>query len=84
MGLLVLWSTVMHAFTPQQRSKLLANRNVQDVSEKSVSFNPVFKIKAVHQYLAGAPPDQIFLDAGIPINFFKEDYCVNRRPATQI
>jgi transposase len=71
----------MHAFTPSQRSTLLANRNVQDVTEKSVSFTSAFKIKAVHKYLDGASPDQIFLDAGIPINYFKEEYsrfCLKR------
>lgn len=71
----------MHAFTPQQRSKLLANRNVEDVTEKSVSYTSAFKIKAVQQYFDGASPDQIFVDAGIPINFFKEKYskfCLKR------
>jgi hypothetical protein len=65
----------MHALTPSQQSKLLANRNVLEVSEKSVSFTPAFKIKAVHQVIDGVPPDQIFTNAGIPIHFFKEDYC---------
>ena len=65
----------MHALTPYQQSKLLANRNVLEVSEKSVSYTPAFKIKAVHQLMDGVSPDQIFLDAGIPIHFFKEDYC---------
>lgn len=65
----------MHAFTPSQRSKLLANRNVLDVTEKTISFTPEFKIKAVHRYFEGVSPDQIFLDAGIPINYFKENYC---------
>lgn len=65
----------MHALTPYQQSKLLANRNVLDVSEKSVSFTPAFKIKAVHQVIKGVPPEQIFLDAGISIQFFKKDYC---------
>lgn len=65
----------MHALTPYQQSKLLANRNVLEVSEKSVSYIPDFKIKAVHQLMDGVSPDQIFLTAGIPIHFFKEDYC---------
>jgi transposase len=75
MGLLVLWSTEMHALSPSQQSKLLANRNVLEVSEKSVSYTPAFKIKAIHQFIDGVSPDQIFSNAGIPINFFKEDYC---------
>ena len=71
----------MHAFTPSQQSKLLANRNVQKVSEKSVSYTLAFKIKAVRLYLSGSSPDQIFSDAGIPLYFFKADYprfCLKR------
>ncbi len=65
----------MHSFTPKQRSKLLANRNVQAASEKSVTFTPEFKIKAVHFYQEGTSPDQIFEDAGIPLEYFEDDYC---------
>ena len=71
----------MQSFTPKQRSKLLANRNVQDVSEKNISFLPEFKIKSVRQYLGGLSPDQIFENAGFPLEFFKEDYfrqCIKR------
>ena len=81
MGLLVLWSTEMHALTPSQQSQLLANRSVQEVTEKSVSFTSAFKIKAVQQYLDGGLPNQIFLSTGIPIHFFKENYarfCIKR------
>lgn len=65
----------MHAFTPKQRSRLLANRNVQAASEKTVTFTPDFKIKAVHLYKEGTSPDQIFEDAGIPLEYFQDDYC---------
>lgn len=65
----------MHAFTPRQRSKLLANRNVQDATEKTVTFVPEFKISAVKQYLKGVHPNQIFENAGLPLEFFREDYC---------
>ncbi len=67
----------MQTFTPRQRSKLLANRNVQDVSEKTISFTPDFKISSVQQYLDGISPDQIFKDSGLPLEYFKEDYCRN-------
>lgn len=69
------WSTEMQRFTPFQRSKLLANRNVEDVTEKSVQFTSKFKIKAVQQYLDGMKPDEIFESAGIPVSFFKARYC---------
>ena len=65
----------MQSFTPKQRSKLLSNRNVQAATEKTVTFTPDFKIKAVHLYLEGISPDQIFEDAGIPLNYFQDDYC---------
>lgn len=71
----------MQSFTPKQRSKLLANRNVQDVTEKTISFLPDFKIKSVHQYLDGLSPDEIFENAGFPLELFKEDYfrqCIKR------
>lgn len=67
----------MHSFTPKQRSKLLANRNVHDVTDKTVTFIPDFKIKAVHQYLEGASPIKIFEDAGFPVEYFKDSYCKN-------
>lgn len=67
----------MQTFTPNQRSKLLANRNVQDVSEKTISFTPDFKIKSVRQYLDGTSPDQIFINAGLPLEYFKEGYARN-------
>lgn len=74
MGLLIYGVQNMHTFTPQQRSKLLANRCVRNVSEKTVSFNPEFKIKAVLRYLEGISPNQIFHDAMIPLEYFKQNY----------
>lgn len=65
----------MHAFTPKQRSKLLANRNVLNASEKTVSYTSDFKILAVKQFLSGISPNQIFKEAKIPLDFFKEDYA---------
>ncbi len=58
----------MYALMPCQHSKLLANRNVLDVSEKSVSFTPAFKIKAIHQVIKGVPQEHIFLDAEILVD----------------
>lgn len=67
----------MHAFTSQQRSKLLANRHVQDATEKTVTFVPEFKVSAVKLYLEGTHPNQIFKDAGLPLEYFEDDYCRN-------
>lgn len=65
----------MHAFTSQQRSRLLANKNVHEITEKNLYFTPAFKLKAVKQYLAGKQPNQIFFEADIPIEYFKPHYC---------
>lgn len=67
----------MSTFTSKKRSKLLANRNVKDVTEKNVSFESAFKIKAVHKFKDGISPDSIFEEAGIPLEYFKDDYCRN-------
>lgn len=67
----------MHAFTPKQRSKLLANRNIREVTEKTVSFRSEFKIQAIHQYFDGKSPDQIFTEAQIPLDYFLDDYARN-------
>ena len=65
----------MHCFTPRQRSKLLANRNVQNITEKYIFFTTAFKIKAINEYFSGKDPKQIFQEAGIPIEYFKDHYC---------
>ena len=77
MGFLVYGVQNMSTFPPKQRSKLLANPNVRNVTEKTISFTPTFKIKAVHQYLDGINPNSIFEKAGIPLEYFKDDYCRN-------
>lgn len=55
----------------------MANRNVLDVTEKTVSFTPEFKITAIHKYIEGISPDQIFENADIPLEYFLDDYCRN-------
>lgn len=65
----------MHTFSPQQRSKLLANRNVKNVNDKTISFTSEFKIKAVNQYLSGSAADDIFTESGIPLDYFKAGYA---------
>ena len=65
----------MHILSPPQRSKLLANRNVLKITEKHIVFTPGFKLKAVELFLEGISAQQIFIDAQIPIEYFKHDYC---------
>lgn len=65
----------MNRFSAQQRVRILSNPNVQSLSESTISFKPAFKIKAVKQYLAGKSPIQIFMEADLPVEYFKDDYC---------
>nr|BFD65965.1 hypothetical protein HAGR004_09870 [Bdellovibrio sp. HAGR004] len=65
----------MHKLTTTQQAELLTNPNVQKITDGSVVYTPSFKIKATKSYLGGANPDQIFREAGIPPELFKNDYC---------
>jgi hypothetical protein len=65
----------MHKLTLDQQDKLLANPNVQKITEGSVVYTFTFKVKATKSYLSGANADQIFRSEGIPPEFFKSDYC---------
>lgn len=56
-------------FTQEQITKLLANKNVEKCSYKSITYKPAFKIKAVKKYFKeGYSPRMIFEEAGFDIN----------------
>lgn len=65
----------MRKLTSTQQAELLKNPNVQKITDSSVVYTPAFKIRATKSYLGGANPEQIFRDAGIPPEFFKNEYC---------
>lgn len=65
----------MHALSEHQKSELLANPNVKEITDKSIVYTSAFKTKAVELYLAGQNPNKIFSNANIPIDYFKRDYC---------
>lgn len=65
----------MHFLSDAQKRALLENPNVEEITEKQIHFKAAFKINAVERYLEGKSPDDIFKDAGIPIEFFEERYC---------
>lgn len=65
----------MQELSSYQKRKLLENPNVEKITEKFVSFTPDFKSLAVKKYLNGENANEIFLQAKIPIHFFKSDYC---------
>ena len=54
--------------TKEQIEALLRNPNVERCSEKSISYQKDFKIRAVKEYQEGLPPPEIFKRAGFNIN----------------
>jgi|LauGreDrversion4_2_1035121.scaffolds.fasta_scaffold210316_1 transposase len=64
----------MDHLTDDQRRILTKNSNVLKVTKFHLVYKPEFKIKAVELYIKGISPDNIFIDAGIDISFFKERY----------
>lgn len=69
-------------FTKEQIQALLENKNVARCSEKSITCNPSFKLKAVRQYYdEGLSPTQIFIEAGFDITVIEKrmpEYCLQR------
>ena len=58
--------------TQEQVKELLKNNNVSRCSQKSITFSPDFKLRAVKQYYEGRHnPDMIFREAGFDPSIFK-------------
>ena len=51
-----------------QMKELEKNHNVLNVSERSISYSPKFKLKSVKDYQAGKTPSQIFLEQGFDLD----------------
>ena len=51
-------------FTEYQIKELEKNPNVLRVSERSITYHPDFKVKAVLEYQKGKVPSQIFIEHG--------------------
>jgi transposase len=51
-------------YTEYQIKELEKNPNVLRVSERSISYHPTFKVKAVQEYNNGKIPSQIFIEHG--------------------
>jgi hypothetical protein len=51
-------------FTEYQIKELEKNPNVLRVSERAISYNSDFKVKAVMEYKCGKIPSQIFIENG--------------------
>lgn len=51
-------------FTPKQIIQLQKNPNVQNISERSITYTDAFKSQFIDGYFAGKTPRQIFKKAG--------------------
>lgn len=68
-------------FNELQIQQLENNPNVLHVSEKSISYHPDFKLKAVKEWEAGKLPTQIFIENGFVLSVIGADKpakCLNR------
>ncbi|MBV7509310.1 hypothetical protein KW850_29480 [Bacillus sp. sid0103] len=51
-------------YTEFQIKELEKNPNILSASDRSISYNPEFKIKAIKEYKLGKSPTQIFIEHG--------------------
>ncbi|KZN98238.1 transposase [Bacillus badius] len=64
-----------------QIKELEKNPNVLSASERSISYSPVFKLKAVVDYKAGKTPSQIFIEQGFDLDMIGKEQpkrCLKR------
>lgn len=68
-------------FNENQMKMLDNNSNVDHVSERSISYTPDFKMKAVKENLNGKGPAQIFIEHGFDLQMIgseKPKQCLKR------
>lgn len=68
-------------FTDEQRRRLGQNPYILNVSEKSITYDPAFKLAAVKAYEEGLSPMEIFLQAGFDVDLIghrKPKACLKR------
>lgn len=65
----------MAFLSDSDREDLTKNPNVLKVTQSNVAYTPKFKIHAIHKFLKGITPNQIFAEAGINITLFGTDYA---------
>jgi transposase len=68
-------------FNSFQMKQLEKNSNVIKVSERSISYKPEFKVKAVLENLKGKSPVQVFIENGFDLDIIGKDkpgQCLER------
>jgi len=64
-----------------QIKELEKNPNVMSASERSISYSPEFKLKAVMDYKSGKIPTQIFIEQGFDLDMIGKEQpkrCLKR------
>jgi transposase len=75
------WSTGEQRFSESQIRQIEDNANVLHVSERSITYQPSFKLAAVKAYLEGTSPAEIFKEAGFNLDIIGRDIpngCLKR------
>ena len=70
-----------HRFNEAQTRLLEANPNVKHASDRSISYEPEFKLRAVKEYKLGNGPQQIFIQSGFSLEIIgseKPKQCLMR------
>lgn len=65
----------MHNLSEKEKTKLQKNENVKKITSKNIMFSSIFKIRALDEHARGKSANQIFLDAGIPIELLSSGYA---------
>uniref|UniRef100_UPI00047C06C6 HTH domain-containing protein n=1 Tax=Peribacillus kribbensis TaxID=356658 RepID=UPI00047C06C6 len=61
--------------------ELEKNPNVLSASDRSISYSPEFKMKAVSEYKSGKTPSQIFIEQGFDLEMIGKEQpkrCLKR------
>jgi transposase len=69
------------SFSEHEMKQMERNPNVQNVTEKSITYAPAFKLAAIRAYEEGQTPMEIFLKAGFDVDVIghkKPKQCLNR------
>ncbi len=64
-----------------QIKELEKNPNISSVSDRSISYSPEFKMKAVTEYKSGKTPSQIFIEHGFDLEMIGKEQpkrCLKR------
>ena len=68
-------------FNENEIKQLENNPNVENVTEKSITYSPTFKLTAVKAYKEGQAPMEIFLSTGFNVDIIghkKPKHCLTR------